>query len=163
MAQNRLDEGGLNASGAARRRLIRAVGMGSLGAMVSLDWSRPAIRLGALPAHAAASVSCAVGIYALQIDASGGGIGVSILVSTDTAVDSSYASSFATTFTASGSETALVVNASVTVSSPAGITLGRTCCSFQSEAVGGLTAGSHDLGQVVFLFDEVGECSLQAT
>ncbi len=46
------DNSTLNASGASRRRLIRALGIGAIASQVSLDWSKPAIRLGALPAHA---------------------------------------------------------------------------------------------------------------
>jgi len=55
------DRSTLNPAGAARRRLSRAAGLGAVAASVSLDWRKPVISLGGLPAHAQASrVGCPV-------------------------------------------------------------------------------------------------------
>lgn len=56
------DSSTLNPSGVARRRLIKALGLGALAAPLSLDWSEPKIRLGSLPAHAVATINgCFIG------------------------------------------------------------------------------------------------------
>lgn len=49
------DTSQLNPAATARRRLLKTLGMGAAAGMVSLDWTRPIVRLGALPAHAQAS------------------------------------------------------------------------------------------------------------
>ncbi len=49
------DASGLNPAGAARRRLLKAAGLAAVASTIAVDWQRPAIRLGGLPAHAQAT------------------------------------------------------------------------------------------------------------
>ncbi len=50
-----VDEPGLNPAGAARRRLIRSLGLAAVASQVAIDWHKPRIHLGGLPAHAEAT------------------------------------------------------------------------------------------------------------
>ncbi len=50
-----IDEATLNPAGAARRRLIKALGLSAVASQVALDWREPKLHLGGLPAHAAGS------------------------------------------------------------------------------------------------------------
>ncbi len=61
------DRNTLNPAGAARRRLLKAAGLGAVAAGLSLDWRTPRVRLGALPTHAQATIAdCTVG-YTLNL------------------------------------------------------------------------------------------------
>lgn len=58
------DPSDLNPAGAARRRLIQALGLGAVAASLSLDWTPPRVRLGSAPAHAAATgLGCEVSYW----------------------------------------------------------------------------------------------------
>lgn len=54
-----LDSDELNPNGTARRRLIKALGLGAVASQLTLDWHSPEVRLGALPAHAQSTVDAA--------------------------------------------------------------------------------------------------------
>ncbi len=66
------DDSRHNPNGAARRRLLKALGLGAVATQIGIDWSKPAIRLGALPAHAEATMTdgCTVA-YALTFSSPG--------------------------------------------------------------------------------------------
>ncbi len=58
------DRSTLNPAGAARRRLIKAAGLGLVASQVSFDWRKPSVSIGSTPAHAQPSVTpaaCTVG------------------------------------------------------------------------------------------------------
>lgn len=59
----RSDESELNPAGSARRRLLKALGLGAVATTLSIDWQRPAIRIGALPAHAQSTVESACTLF----------------------------------------------------------------------------------------------------
>ena len=53
---NGRDASELNPAAAARRRLLKSLGVGAAaGTIFSVDWTRPVVRLGALPVHAQSS------------------------------------------------------------------------------------------------------------
>lgn len=57
------DHSALNPNASSRRRLLKALGFGAVATQLSLDWRKPAIRLGALPVHAQATQGdCAYGM-----------------------------------------------------------------------------------------------------
>ncbi len=51
------DAAQLNPHAGARRRLLKAAGMTAMAGFVALDWRRPLVRLGSLPAHAQATAN----------------------------------------------------------------------------------------------------------
>jgi hypothetical protein len=55
--ENQIDKSRLKPSGAARRRLMKAAGLTAIAAAVSIDWQKPAVRIGTLAAHANISAS----------------------------------------------------------------------------------------------------------
>lgn len=65
------DRSTLNPAGAARRRLIKAVGLGLVGSQISFDWNKPKVSIGSTPVHAQPSVmvdACTVG-YTVSMSA----------------------------------------------------------------------------------------------
>lgn len=83
----RTDSSTLNPAGTARRRLIKAVGLGAVASIVSIDWQKPSVRLGALPAHAQGSISCVLTyiVPATILPTGGGGGAISVtLIGSDT-------------------------------------------------------------------------------
>ena len=45
----------LDETGSARRRLLKAAGLSAVAGLVTLDWRKPSIHVGSLPAHAQGS------------------------------------------------------------------------------------------------------------
>ncbi len=75
------DSSTLNPAGAARRRLIKAAGLGALTGVVSVDWRKPSVRIGALTAHAQGSNLCQID-YSVNATINpdvGGAISISLL------------------------------------------------------------------------------------
>lgn len=66
------DRNTLNPAGAARRRLLKAAGLGAVAAGLSLDWQTPHVRLGALPAHAESTTEGCDVTVALTVAANSG-------------------------------------------------------------------------------------------
>lgn len=61
------DTTGLNPAAPARRRLLRALGLSAVATAVGVQWQRPVVSLGGLPAHAEGSAltECQVGTVAV--------------------------------------------------------------------------------------------------
>ncbi len=94
------DDSALNPSGAARRRLLKAVGLGALALPLSLEWQQPKVRFGGLPAHAIATINgCFVGVSMTVSGSSGadGSFGVA-LVGTGGTLDSTTWSQSSSTY-----------------------------------------------------------------
>lgn len=112
-----VDESGLNPSATSRRRLIKALGMTGAAALVSMQWTRPIITLGGLPAHAQASVDCSVATHLISFikDGTGSLTTSSSANGTSESGLSSFSNGYSTLATARGTGTETAAGTAVEI------------------------------------------------
>lgn len=159
-----VDETSLNPAGAARRRLIKSLGLAAVASRVAIDWRKPQIHLGGLPAHAAGSPRLCQFNLSMTFAPSGtnpitlqivgetitGGITVNSLYSTVVS-DSSFTDEIATTLPIGDNELFLYWNRSQT-SDEMDYEMSASCCDATADSSGGIDTISPQSGdERVFL------------
>lgn len=171
------DGSALNPAGAARRRLIKAAGLSAIAGLVSIDWQRPAIRLGSLSAHAGASVSgCSLEVGASAsispTGGAGGTITLALIVSgpggtTELTSDSFFdVGTLTGTTTGAPSET-LSIGFSYSTDGPGStdgdnlyLILGATCCTNETAVGNDFIPASGTIFEIEAIPGDDGSCSV---
>ncbi len=169
------DTSTLNPAGAARRRLLKALGLTAVAGSVAIDWKRPAIRLGSTPLHAQPSpLSCDVAYSvsatidpnvggAMSMSLIGSDTGGSFLMTSDVLFDSGTLS--VTTVTTGTDDLTLSAAVSWTLGDNASMlyTAGATCCTATASETRVNNDAAVDASQGFWFFivdSDDGDCSV---
>ncbi len=158
------DSNGINPAAPGRRRLLKAIGLSAVATQIGLDWTRPTIRLGSLPAHAQLTeLWCTVG-FSMTVDPSGlGSVTIDFIdMATVTAVQTFSGAAGLGPGEAMGGT--IDIDFSRSASSQFGVTWSAECCT--ETASGQQTVGGALLvDEAQFVVVEAtasGECQLSA-
>ncbi len=156
-----LDSSDLNPHAAARRRLLKAVGLGVGAGLISIDWAKPALRLGALPAHAQGSEVCGA-TWAISIVASGEIFSMSLGRDAETLVASTFENSGELELTDSdpnASHSYRVTFSRSVTGNLDGYSTGFTCCTAVSSSNFFPSVSSQAFTMGIGDFDGDGACT----